>query len=293
MKKLIVSGLVFLIFSCNVTPQKKGTLNGYDLSKPDAKVLLPAILHEISGIAYINDSTLACVQDELGVVYYFDLNKKEIVMQFPFHDAGDFEDVAYDGTYLYVLRSDGRLFKFLPSQDGDAGVKIFETGIPAKNNEGLYFDARQKHLLIGCKSKTGKKDGSRDVYCFDVLSEKLSALPCISFDIKQIRQKAAATGIQLPPKIKKDGSSSQHEIKMKISALARNPLTGQLYILSAAEHLLFICDASDKVKDIVQLDATLFNKAEGIAFDPRGNLYISNEGGEGQASLLKFYYKAP
>jgi len=39
------------------------------------------------------------------------------------------------------------------------------------------------------------------------------------------------------------------------------------------------------------LDPVLFNQPEGLTFAPNGDLYISNEGGEGVATILKFVNK--
>ena len=39
------------------------------------------------------------------------------------------------------------------------------------------------------------------------------------------------------------------------------------------------------------LDPELFKQPEGLAFDRRGNMYISNEGGKGDANVLLFPYK--
>jgi len=42
---------------------------------------------------------------------------------------------------------------------------------------------------------------------------------------------------------------------------------------------------------VYRLDPQLYNQPEGMTFAPNGDLYISNEGGEGIATILKFVYK--
>jgi uncharacterized protein YjiK len=39
------------------------------------------------------------------------------------------------------------------------------------------------------------------------------------------------------------------------------------------------------------LNPSLFKQPEGLAFDRRGNMYISNEGAGGDANVLLFNYK--
>jgi len=46
-----------------------------------------------------------------------------------------------------------------------------------------------------------------------------------------------------------------------------------------------------KLKKTYQLDPILFKQPEGLAFDSKGNMYISNEGHGGNANVLLFNYK--
>ena len=45
------------------------------------------------------------------------------------------------------------------------------------------------------------------------------------------------------------------------------------------------------MEQVFKLDPALYNQPEGMTFAPNGDLYISNEGGEGIATILKFKYK--
>ena len=77
------------------------------------------------------------------------------------------------------------------------------------------------------------------------------------------------------------------------SALAKNPLTKEWYIISAVNKLLVVTDENFKMKDSYALGGNLFNQPEGIAFDKEGNLYISNEGDDiTQGNILKFIRQA-
>ncbi len=50
----------------------------YNLSAPDKVYTLSASLREISGITELDQSTIACVQDEHGTIYIHDINTNQI-----------------------------------------------------------------------------------------------------------------------------------------------------------------------------------------------------------------------
>jgi uncharacterized protein YjiK len=57
--------------------------------------------------------------------------------------------------------------------------------------------------------------------------------------------------------------------------------------------MLVVLDDKWKVKAGYPLDPSIFKQPEGLAFDREGNMYISNEGGQGNAHLLLFRYDPP
>ena len=82
------------------------------------------------------------------------------------------------------------------------------------------------------------------------------------------------------------------KLSFRPSALAKNPGTGEWYILSSVNKALVIADAAWHVKSVYPLQSSLFVQPEGIAFDNQNNLYISNEGDElHQGTILKFNFK--
>ena len=79
--------------------------------------------------------------------------------------------------------------------------------------------------------------------------------------------------------------------EFKPSAAGINPANGKLYIVASVGKLLVVADKDGKVEQVFKLDPTMYNQPEGMTFAPNGDLYISNEGGEGIATILKFVYK--
>ncbi|MFT6946360.1 MAG: hypothetical protein ACJARP_000771, partial [Vicingaceae bacterium] len=64
---------------------------------------LPKELSEISGMVWLRDDLLACVQDEEGVIFIYDLDKKQITSRVLFAGAGDYEGIAIHENDAYLL----------------------------------------------------------------------------------------------------------------------------------------------------------------------------------------------
>jgi len=79
--------------------------------------------------------------------------------------------------------------------------------------------------------------------------------------------------------------------EFKPSAAAINPITQKLFIIASVGKVLVIADKQGEVEQVFRLDPAMYNQPEGMTFAPNGDLYISNEGGEGIATILKFNYK--
>ncbi len=83
----------------------------YNLKQEDQTIILPGELHEVSGLTIIDSRTFACVQDEAGIAFIYDLVIQEVTRKIHFAGPGDYEGIAPVGKDLYVLRSDGVLFR--------------------------------------------------------------------------------------------------------------------------------------------------------------------------------------
>ena len=288
--------LIFLIsklISCqNIDPDPVRPI-AYNFSKPDQTLILPDTLREISGLTYLDNTTVACVQDENGIVFIYDVVKNALQKQFTFHVDGDYEGIARVDKTLYILRSDGKLFEVSDYESADFKLNAFETGIPVSNNEGLCYDKENDRLLIGCKSKPGKGPefkNQRVIYGFDLKTKKLSSKPVFNFDIKTIRKFAEENDIELPMKSKKKEEAKEPVIKFTTSAVAIHPISKKLYLLSSTDPMLFVFDMKGNIEHIELLDREMFNKAEGITFFDNGDLLISNEGQNKKPTLLRFNY---
>lgn len=287
--------LLLTFFGCNMgahSPETK--LQGYDLTQPDQKLVLPDTLREISGLTSLDANSCACVQDENGILFIYDLVKNEIRAQHVFAGDGDYEGIAKVGEAVYVMRSDATLFEIKNYTSDKLKITTYETNVPAEDCEGLCYDKEHQRLLIAVKGKAGKgkeDKNQRLIFGFDLQSKTLLAEPVFNFNVETIRAYATANNIELPLKIKKDGEEGKPVLKFKTSAIAIHPITKKLYLLSADDYLLFIFEMDGKIENMVQLDPDLFNKAEGMTFSDNGDMLVSNEAQGKKATILKFKYQ--
>ncbi len=287
---LIIS---FALLTCGTVPRDRSTSH-YNFAVPDARYILPDTLREISGVTIIDSNALACVQDENGILFIYDPFQNEIRSQYPFNMDGDYEGICRVDKTIYILRSDGILFELENYDTDHAGFTIHDTKIPAINNEGLCYDQANERLLMACKSNISKEKEDKDkrlVYAFDLQLKKLNPKPIFIFHVDSIKQFANDLNLDLPFRNKKNGEIQEPIIKFRPSAICIHPLTNQLYLLSAVDHLLFVFDLNGKPNAIIQLDPILFNKPEGIAFFKNGDMLITNEGQDHQPTLLFLKYR--
>lgn len=293
MKRINILLLTILIFiGCAASFTNNEQITGYNFTKPDIKFELPPILHEISGLTLIDSSTFACIQDENGILFIYDVINNKILKQYTFNIDGDYEGITRVGKDMYILRSDGTLFELLNYESKNFKINSYVTGIPADNNEGLCYDAKNKRLLIAAKGKVLKGPQYKDkrvIYGFDLKTKKLSTEPAFDIDVQNIKQFALDKKIELPTRDKKKGE--EPILRFRTSDIGIHPITNKLFLLSGTEHLFFIFSMEGKLEHMENLDPNLFNKSEGITFFENGDLLITNEGQEKKPTLLRFKYK--
>jgi hypothetical protein len=306
-KILLVSSNLFLVFllillSCGTSTDKSnqplgnkdGNSMGYNLSNPDETIILPPVLHEISGIAVIDSSSVACVQDENGIVFIYDLQRKEIKKLITFHGNGDYEGITQANGTIYILRSDGVLFEINDFKSSSPANEIRLKGIPHSESEGLCYYRENNWLLIAPKDKADKDsetDVKRGIYGFDLNRRELIEKPVTGFDLSAIKEFALENKIFPEPEGEKKNKENEPDIKFRTSAIGIHPVTGKLFVLSAEDQMLFVFNPDGIIEYMVRLDPEIFNMPEGITFFENGDMLISNEGQNKNATLLRFNYK--
>lgn len=243
----------------------------------DASYVMPTELAEISGITFMKGKTASvyAIQDEEGLLFEYDLVNEKVLEKVTFANKGDYEELATDGKFFYVLKSNGDIYSFLKNGlSADFNVFANKGLVPEEEYEAMAFDPASGSLFILCKAcKADKKrntvsgyilarDGDGQLSYADQFTLQVDALSALDKRIKRT---------------------------FKPSAMAKRSQSGEWYLLSSIDRALVVTDADFNPKRIVHLPRKNFEQPEGIAFDETGNLYISSEAGrKGQGMIYRF-----
>ncbi|MBU2046808.1 MAG: SdiA-regulated domain-containing protein, partial [Bacteroidetes bacterium] len=74
---------------------------------------------------------------------------------------------------------------------------------------------------------------------------------------------------------------------IKPSAMAYHPLSGNLYVLSSINHIIVVLDQQGKFLKVIPFIGKEFRQPEGISFNSKGELYVSNEGRNVIGNIIK------
>lgn len=271
----------------------------YTINNPDASWELPGKLEEVSGLSYIDENLLACVQDEKGNIYLFNLQSGEVEQKIDFEDDGDYEGIEIIGQDAWVLKSNGTLFEVLDFQEGETPfVRKYATELRGKNDaEGLGFDPIENNLLIACKGhpfvdeKKGKE--FKAIYNFSLEEKKLDLNPLFLIVMDTVKYyKNYNTMTQLGVELMAFINDSKGDVSFQPSGLAVHPVSGNLYVIASVGNLLIVYSRESEMLAMFKLRNKYFPQPEGICFSPDGTLYISNEADDNdEATILKFRLK--
>jgi uncharacterized protein YjiK len=273
----VLGSLFIFISSCKPKKYVYQSPPHYNFSKP-LDFRLDIHLREISGIVWDNQSDqFIAHNDEKGQIYFLDRSAGAIIGEaFVFTpEKGDYEDIAVIGKDVYVLRSDGAIYKIGMDSSGKRNsVDLGKIGLSDKNDfETLYYDADKKALVMVCKNC--ESDDKKTVSAYAYYPDS------IGFVTKPLYQIDAAKIKELSPR---------ETSKFQPSAGRIHPVLKKLFIISSASNQLVIADTSGQVEAVYMLAKKLFPQPEGITFKSNGEMFISNEGVASKASLLKFIY---
>lgn len=239
---------------------------------------LPVELNEVSGIVWIDNHTLACVQDEVGMIYIYDLNDKAVVDEIPFAGNGDYEGIALHKDDLYVMQSDGLLYEVKNWKAINKTVSTHETGFNSANNmESLTYSIADNCLLTVPKDKDDKND-YKGIYKINLHTKQVDIetpaykINMYAPDLREYRHK----------KIYKTFNPSE---------IAEHPITKELYVLEGKHPKLLVLNPQGDIKNVYKLDEINFPQPEGMTFSDDGDLYISNESATGPATIHLIEFK--
>lgn len=273
---LISAFLLLLLARCQSQSKSNASPTGYNLQAPKI-IRLPKEINQISGITYYEaDNSVFAIDDDHGNLYKISLKEKPQIEQWEFGKAKDYEEVVLVNNTFYVLNSKGQVVYF-PFSFPIQNVEKAGLGLGGKNEfEILYKDPSAGRLMMICKQCEGDEKNKVSVYAFNLATHSFETESVAVLNVKEIEARLG----------RKIG-------RFKASSANVHPLTGEVYIISAINHLLVVAGSDMSVKGVFELDDKFFKQPEGLCFNARGDLFISNEeaGGEKATILIYPYHK--
>lgn len=276
---------LFLLFVCAILfisgcKRKSSTMPDYDLGNPEV-TLLGSTLNEISGIDYSDqpgDSALVAVVDSKRQIFKLLMKAPELkdYTEKVLPSNGDAEDIVMVDSTIFVLLSRGVILEIPDKAKDTAGIKNYTLNKSGPNDfETLYYDPSIESLVMLCKAcEHERKQGIRTAYRFDLATRTFDSTEFYTIDKEEVKAALQDANAKFDP-----------------SAAAIHPVNKRLYILSSAGNLLVITDNRGAVMNAFYLNPDDFPQAEGIAFAPNGDMFISNEKKHGEPTLLRFPYR--
>lgn len=250
---------------------------GFDLAKSH-KITLQDDMEEISGLQWVGEDQLWAIEDESSVIYSLDPQTGKILKKRKFAKNKDIEDLLELDDVAWVLQSNGTLYQVVSPMAKD--VKSVEYPFPIKEKrdmEAIVASGKQPSLYVFCKVcqwDLGPQQAS--IFRFDLTTMSYDSLPFATLKRAEIQR-------FLPDKTAKP-------LDIQPSAAAFHPIEERYYIISSTGKWLLTTDRDFRPEEVYQLDPRIFKQPEGITFDPKGNMYISNEAQDGEPNLLIFDY---
>ena len=239
-----------------------------------ARWVLPAELKEVSGLAITANGFILAHNDEQGRVFVMDPKRGVVLKQFMLGKGdlrGDFEAIAVSDGEIFMLVSNGTIYRF---REGADGQSVPYTTIDTKLGrecefEGMAVDQAEGVILLACKnvSKKGPK-GQLVIYRWSLKGGPM--------------QQPSMLTVPLTLLAGPNGWKSLH-----VSDMAIDPLTKNYVMIAAQEKALVQITTGGEVVDTRPLPEPS-EQAEGLAITSDGIMIISDEGNRAAATITLY-----
>jgi uncharacterized protein YjiK len=243
---------------------------------PLAMWTLPPELREISGLTLTADGRMLAHADETGRIYQIDPKTGIVLKGFTLtgDPIGDFEGITTAGPDVYLLQSDGKLFKFREGADGkQVPFSQYDPRLGRECEfEGVAFEPANSWLLLACK--TVKAKGLRD--------------QLVIYRVGLPLADSSQTSMLTIPLTEVIGSNGWKNFNP--SDLAIDPTTGNYVLVSAQEKGLVVITPDGQVVRSVPLPKH-HRQAEGVAVTRDGILIVSDEATQKPAAITLYRWR--
>lgn len=250
-----------------------------DKALPIAMWIMPPPLREISGLALTSRGTVLTHDDNSGRVSEIDPKTGILVKSFSLlgNQKEDFEAIAIAGVDIYLLASDGKLFRFREGADGQqVQFMMFDTGLGKQCEfESLAYEADSTRLLMACK-RTLDKQAPKDliIYRMPLPLNRATFLTKLSI-------------LQVP--LKQVVGSNQWK-NFRPSDMTIDPFTRNYVIIASHEKGLLVLTPDGDVVRSEPLPGDHL-QAEGVAITNDSILLISDEANVKPAAISLYKWR--
>jgi uncharacterized protein YjiK len=161
-----------------------------DKSAPVAQWLMPPQLREISGLALTSRGTVFAHDDNSGRVSEIDPKTGVVLKGFSLmgNQKEDFEAITIAGNDIYLMSSDGKLFRFREGADGQqVSFQMFNTKLKKDCEfESLTYESDSTRLVMACKRLLDKQ-ARQDLVIYRLpLPLNLSTISMIRIPLEEV-----------------------------------------------------------------------------------------------------------
>ena len=229
---------------------------------PVAEWIMPPELREISGLALTSRGTVLTHDDNVARVYEIDPKSGILLKGFSLAGGvrGDFEAITIAGPDVYLLRSNGKIYKFKEGADASqVPCTMYDTGLGNDCEfESMAYEADSSRLLLVCK-KFVQKEAPKELLIYRV------PLP--------LGDRSAITAMQVAMK---DVTGSNKWKNFHPSDINIDQFTKNYVIVASHEKGLIVVTPDGEVVRSEPLPGD-HRQPEGVAVTPDSLLLVSDE----------------
>jgi uncharacterized protein YjiK len=245
--------------------------------KPVARWVLPAELAEISGLALTSNGQLLTHGDEQALIYVIDPLTGITTGRFFVGRGlrGDFEGITTVGNDIWLMQSNGRLYRFQQGSDGArVPYEIRETNLGKECEfEGIAYQQDSAFLVMPCKHITekGVSDEQLLIYRVRLQGSQVGAISQLSVPIDRV-------------------VGENKWKKFEPSDITIDPNTGNYVIIASQQKGMIVLTPAGEVLRSEALPGR-HPQAEGIAITKDNILIVSDEATQEPAVITLYRWR--